>query len=186
MLIIILYKDCDVMFGYNKKKITITEEEYLYSKERLEFIENERRCLKDSHSDKVYNAHIDLPGTFDELKINLQRKNFIIDQKITSLKNKCLELYHYSEKVSSILDQCISLLEIACYQDQKVEEDFFANLDPKFEDFIQQVRELLSYKKGHTILIQYILNLEQEEQKCKKIITLYEKQKNKKSSFFRR
>ena len=80
------------MFGYNKKKITITEEEYLYSKERLEFIENERRCLKDSHSDKVYNAHIILPGTFDELKINLQRKNLIIDQKIASLKNKYLEL----------------------------------------------------------------------------------------------
>ena len=38
------YKDCDVMFGYNKKKI------------------------------------------------NLQRKNLIIDQKIASLKNKYLEL----------------------------------------------------------------------------------------------
>ena len=74
------------MFRYNKKKTDITEQEYLYAMERLTFIDNERNCLKESHSDKVYNARIDLPGTFDELKINLQRKNFIIDQKITSKK----------------------------------------------------------------------------------------------------
>lgn len=184
MLIIILYKDCDVMFGYNKKKITITEEEYLYSKERLEFIENERRCLKDSHSDKVYNAHIILPGTFDELKINLQRKNLIIDQKIASLKNKYLELYHYSEKVNSILDQCISLLENACYQSQTFEEDFFDNLDPKFDDFIQQIRKLLSYKKGHSTLLQYILDLEQEEKNAKNLYLYMKSKKIKNLHFF--
>lgn len=175
------------MFWNTMKKKEITEEEYVNACERLAFIDSERNNLKEGHENNVYNAHINLPGTFDELKINLQRKNFRIDQEINALKNKYLGLYNDSENVRTIIEQCLTLLEIKCSTPlEKKEDAFFKTLNPKFESFIKEAEDLLSHKYGHSILLQYILKLEEEEKECRKIKSLYEKQGNKKSSFFRR
>lgn len=73
------------------KKI-ITEEEYDYALARIDFIMNEKTLLEKLSKTKIYNAHINLPGTFGELIINIKRENDKIDNAIKSIKNKFLAL----------------------------------------------------------------------------------------------
>ena len=173
------------MIWNRSKTKAITEEEYAFALERLSFIDNERNILKNSHTSQVYNAHINLPGTFDELKINLQRKNVLIDQEINALKHKYLAIGNYQESIKNILEQCVYLLEHSSNENLE-QENFFQTMDSKFKGFVQEAKNLISHKQGHLVLLRYILQLEQEEKNCRTIISLYERQRNKQSSFFKR
>ena len=71
-------------------KKNITREEYENAIERIDFIYREKELLECMSRNKIYNAHIDLPGTFGELLINIIRENKNINNLINELENSIL------------------------------------------------------------------------------------------------
>jgi len=157
----------------------ITEEQYNNALKTKEEIDRQELELKNNSQNKVYNAHIDLPGSFAEVIIDLQRRNNEIDQIIKKLKNKYLEEHEYSEQAAQMLEQAIFLIE---HQLQNNETQKDSRL---FHPILANIREQLSRKQGHTFLLNEIVGLEKERDEARRIISQYEKQKSK-FSFFKR
>lgn len=159
-------------------KQTISEEEYNNALNVYKNVQEEKENLQNMSYSKVYNAHLNLPGTFGELKINLLRKNKEIDLEIDKLKKTFLQQKAFSPEAYKILEEAITIIE------QKLQTNVSIK-DTSLSPILLEIAELISRKNAHTTLYNYIINLETEEQNALKIINAYQKQ-NKKSSFFRR
>lgn len=160
----------------------ISEEEYLEALNRLTFINQERNLLKSQNKDQIYFAHINLPDTFGELLIDLNRQNFIIDQQIEHLKKDYLEKYKSFPNSFSMFDECVHLIE------SKLENVSSKDINPTFPSsispFVKELEELLEKRHAQQYLLDYIKNLEKEEIHLKKIVSKYEKQSKRKTSIF--
>jgi len=167
------------------RKPKITDNEYQNALMRLEFIYNEKKTLENANHTKAYNAHIDLPGSFGELLINLVRKNKQIDEQIKLEKQQFLEKYNFSESAFTTFDELVELLEQKNSNLEHTEsiQKKLDNLNADTKKVIDTIDSLIQRKIAHINLYTYITNLEKEEVEMKKVISTYEKQ-NKQSSIF--
>ncbi len=152
----------------------VSDEEYQEALEKMAFAQNERKLLLESNQSKVYNAHIDLPGTFEELLINLKRKNNLIDEEIKRIKYQYLENNHYSKEFLEQFENSIFMYEAQLNQNSS------SHLGALDSELTPEIRDLLQRKAAHTFLFNYIRKIEEEELEARKTIMLYEKQKRKK------
>ena len=80
-------------------KKNIKREKYENAIARIDFIYREKELLECMSRNKIYNAHIDLPGTFGELLINIIRENKKINNLINELENSFLQSFKKDKRL---------------------------------------------------------------------------------------
>ena len=167
----------------------ITKEEYQQILDRLDYIQTERNNLKKINQNPHYCAHIQLPETFPELILKLERDNKLLNHDLKTEKNKFLTPFLYSKNIYTILenkiDYLITVLKNNCnfciMEDPELVS--IKNNYPTFESFYQNIRDIISKKEANTFLLNYIKDLDREEQLLITQKQKYEKRNKKKKRF---
>lgn len=150
-------------------KQEITEEDYKKIIDRLTFIENEKRLLETLNKEGTYQAHITLSASFGELIINLKRENEYLDRTIKLEKKLFLEEFSTNKELYKMLKEKIEQLIASLSLEKPIhsidDPEFFviSNNYPSFLSFIERVKELTSKKSANNFLLNYIRELDEEQ-----------------------
>ena len=163
-------------------KKNITREEYENALVRIDFIYREKELLECMSRNKIYNAHIDLPGTFGEFLINIIRENKNINKLINELENSFLKPFKKDKKLYISLKNKLNefneiLLNYNSNRFPKAEDNLVVADLMQYESFKKishELFELLKRKQGNSSLYSYVISLDEELQKMLTIKNKYE------------
>ena len=163
-------------------KKNITKEEYENAIARIEFIYREKELLECMSRNKIYNAHIDLPGTFGELLINIIRENKNINNLINELENSFLQSFRKDKRLYKSLKNKFDEFNKIVLNDNsnkfpKAEDNLVVADLMQYETFKKishELFELLKRKQGNISLYGYVISLDEELQKMLTIKNKYE------------
>lgn len=131
---------------------------------------------------KIYNAHIDLPGTFGELLINIIRENKKINNLINELENSFLQSFKKDKRLYKSLKNEFDEFKKIVLNDNsnrfpKAEDNLVVADLMQYESFKKishELFELLKRKQGNSSLYSYVISLDEELQKMLTIKNKYE------------
>ena len=130
-------------------KKNITREEYENALVRIDFIYREKELLECMSRNKIYNAHIDLPGTFGELLINIIRENKNINNLINELENSFLQSFKKDKKLYISLKNKLNKFN-------EILLNYNSNRFPKAEDNLV-VADLMQYESFKKIIFMKVI-----------------------------
>lgn len=163
-------------------KKNITREEYENALVRIDYIYREKELLECMSRNKNYNAHIDLPGTFGELLINIIRENNKINNLINEVGNSFLQPFKKNKKLYISLKNKFNEFNKIVLNDNSNSfpkgEDNLVVADlmsyESFKKISHELFELLKRKQGNSSLYSYVISLDEELQKMLTIKNKYE------------
>lgn len=172
-----------------KRKI-ISKEDYQTANYQLEMIQREKDKLAYLSETGTYQAHIKLAKTFEELLINLSRANTELDSLIKLTVKKIISELNLENTTHSVLNEELKLLlaesiniDELSYITNK-EGRLYINQDFALEtSMIEHLNNIINFhnqKTANQQLFDYINSLIKEENKCHKIVAVYQKQNKKK------
>ena len=163
-------------------KKNITREEYENAIARIDYIYREKELLECMSRNKIYNAHIDLPGTSGELLINIIRENNKINNLINEIGNSFLQSFKKNKKLYISLKNEFNEFNKIVLNDNsnrfpKAEDNLVVADLMQYESFKKishELFELLKRKQGNSSLYSYVISLDEELQKMLTIKNKYE------------
>lgn len=131
---------------------------------RLQEIQQQKDELKNMSTYNSYNAHIKLPGTFEELIINLKRENDIFLEQIKLEKKKLINSQGIKNKqdkeyLSNLIDIIINSIKEGCYT-IKNDDTLFDSKD--LQHFYNSIKILVSKLEANELLLSQIYDLQKE------------------------
>lgn len=131
---------------------------------RLQEIQQQKDELKNMSTYNSYNAHIKLPGTFEELIINLKRENDIFLEQIKLEKKKLINSQGIKNKqdkdyISNLIDLIINSIKEGCYT-IKNDDTLFDSKD--LQHFYNSIKILVSKLEANELLLSQIYDLQKE------------------------
>ena len=166
----------------------ITDTEYQEILERLDFINNERQLLKSLSEQNNYNAHIELPNSFDELIIVLKREIQKNESYINFKKKEFLSRFSLSKSLKLKLEDKIEQLIFQCFNGQYLAKEKRLDSEvipilmnyPGFEEFLEDILKVANKQANDLYLLEYFNGLQIEQTELIKKKYVYEKQQRKK------
>lgn len=131
---------------------------------RLQEIQQQKDELKNMSTYNSYNAHIKLPGTFEELIINLKRENDIFLEQIKLEKKKLINSQGIKNKqdkeyISNLIDLIINSIKEGCYTINN-DDTLFDSKD--LQHFYNYIKILVSKLEANELLLSQIYDLQKE------------------------
>ncbi len=131
---------------------------------RLQEIQQQKDELKNMSTYNSYNAHIKLPGTFEELIINLKRENDIFLEQIKLEKKKLINSQGIKNKqdkeyLSNLIDIIINSIKEGCYTINN-DDTLFDSKD--LQHFYNSIKILVSKLEANELLLSQIYDLQKE------------------------
>ncbi|MBQ8681977.1 MAG: hypothetical protein IJ509_03600 [Bacilli bacterium] len=170
-----------------KENKIVTEIEYQEILNRLDAIEEERGLLKSFDFQEIYNNHVEMFNSFDEVIIALKRKKFFIEYEIELERRRYLSNLILTDELKLRLETEIKQLIFQCLlTDNSLDND---NLDtvfipilmnyPDFRDFLDKILDLTSKQVSNLYLLEYVMALQIEQEKLLSKKSKYEKHQKK-------
>lgn len=165
-----------------KNKINITEDLYLSTIERLNFIKKEQTRLIKEKQDHLVN--IKNLTTFESFMITLRRETRLIETEMKLIKKRFLQPFGDNKtmynQMDGKIDQLIFVLNnpTEAYQLEIKDTELFPLINnyPTFQILFTELKELAHKRIASINLLNYSLELQREEDELLKIEYLYKKQ----------
>lgn len=160
-----------------KSKDLENNSEYQIIINRLEEIQKEQEQLKIMSESHHYNAHINLPGTFEELIINLKRENDSLLEQMNFEKKRLLnslnpEIIKNKDEILYLINSIITSIKNNNYTFGN-KDNIFDSKDLQF--FYDSIKYLISKLEANELLLNQIYNLQKEQENLLEKKAHYEK-----------
>ena len=143
-----------------------TNKDYQQIISRLQEIQNQKELLKNMSESNNYNAHVNLPGTFEELIINLKRENIALNEKIEFENKKMLNaLNKFSNPDKEIIISLINSITTSIEEhNYKLNNNNNAKLtSEELQKFYDAIKDLVTKIEANDFLLNQIYALQQEQ-----------------------